>query len=182
MKQNNSDFILFRKQLLKSSSKRTIRVTNSYGIEDAWKWLKKKYPDLARKVGEKPFKQIIRGVNNYLVSQLLLGKDISLPLYMGKIGLRKYSRKFKEVDGKVKVNSPINWKETLELWYSDSEAYKNKTFVKYESRDFFTIVYNKNAAKFKNKVFYSFTPTRAIKKKICEKVKENSLDAFLFGK
>ena len=87
---------------------------------------------------------------------MFLGNDIMFPYNMGRIELRKYFKVIKVVDGKIYTNLPVNWKETLKLWESDNNAYKNRVLIKYDYPELFAVIYNKRHAKFENKSFYQF--------------------------
>ena len=100
---------------------------------------------------------------------------------MGKIELRKYNARIKFEDGKLKTNLPINWDRTLKLWYDDPESKANKTLVRQEPKQLFTIFYNKKRADYNNKSFYQFTPIREFRKELSTKIKNNEIDAFLMS-
>ena len=115
----------FRKKVLKVSESRVYRVNNSYGVYDAYKYIRKnKWFDIGQPVTEHQFYSIIRRMNNLLADTLIHGHDIELPCRMGTIEVRKYDARVSIEDGKVKTNLPIDWDRTLKLWSEDEEAYK----------------------------------------------------------
>ena len=141
----------FKSKVQHLNSSRKHKVTNSIGIYDAYKFLRKrKWVDIGRPLTEHEFYSIIRRVNDYLAESFLQGNDIKLPHRMGRIELRKYDAKIDIVDGKVKTNLPIDWDRTLKLWYEDEEAYKEKTLVKVEEKEIFKVYYNKQLADYNN--------------------------------
>lgn len=176
------DFNTFRAKTIKLYGSRNIKVTNSYGTKQVWRWLKKNKWFGLEPITERDFGKIIRTINTALVEKLLKGQTIMLPCNMGNLAIRKSERKIKIKDGKVITNLPIDWKRTLQLWYEDSEAKANKVYIRHEVKELFSIVYSKGTAKYKNKVFYTFTPIRSIKKELSRRVQSNELDAFLFIK
>ena len=95
-------------------------VNGSLGVYSAYKFIRKnKWFNIGRPLTEKEFYSIIRTVNNYLAEELSNGKDINLPLKMGKLELRKKKARISIVDGKIKTNLPIDWSTTFKLWYED---------------------------------------------------------------
>jgi len=161
------------------SGSRHHNVNGSLGVYSAYKFIRKnKWFNIGRPLTEKEFYSIIRTVNNYLAEELSNGKDINLPLKMGKLELRKKNARISIVDGKIKTNLPIDWSATFKLWYEDEEAFKNRTLIKMEEKEIFKIRYNKEKANYKNKMFYQFIPNREIKIKLKHNIKEGRIDAF----
>lgn len=172
----------FRASTLGINGGRNFKVRNSYGTKQAWRWIKKnKWLDIEQPISEHDFGIIVKSLNLALRDQLLEGHDIVLPLNMGKIELRKYNARIKFEDGKLKTNLPINWDRTLKLWYDDPESKANKTLVRQEPKQLFTIFYNKKRADYNNKSFYQFTPIREFRKELSTKIKNNEIDAFLMS-
>lgn len=97
---------------------------------------------------------------------------------MGHIEVRKYDTYVRLKDGKLKTNYPINWKATMQLWYNDKESYDNRTIVRSEPKEMFTIYWNKSHLKFTNKSYFQFRPSRGIKKKLSDNIKHGGIDAF----
>ena len=169
----------FLNSIKKANDPRTHKVSNSLGVYDAYKWIRKnKWLNIGRCLTEHEFYSIIRRVNNYLAESLILGNDIILPNKMGRLELRKYDVRFSFKDGKVKNNLPIDWDKTLKLWHEDEEAYRDKTLVKIEEKEIFKVYYNKHLADYTNKVFYEFNVNRELKTRIKQRIKEGRLDAF----
>lgn len=171
------DFINETKKINKP---RKHKVKNSYGVYDGFKFYRKNKPKDSKYIlSESQYFSIIRKVNNYLADNLVKGKDILLPCKMGLIELRKYKTYISINNNKVISNLPIDWDETLKLWYEDEESLRNKTLVKANVKEIFRIHYNKIKANYNNKSFYRFTANREIKKKVKDNIKNGSIDAFL---
>ena len=162
---------------------RTHKITNSLGVYDAYKYIRKnKWFDIGRPLTEHEFYQIIRRVNNYLAEELVNGNDITFPNRMGKLELRKRnSLPVIDKNGNLKVTYAIDWDSTLKLWYDDEEAFNNKTLVKIPERNIFRVKYNKDTANYNNKSFMEFQVNRDIKTRLKQKIKNNEIDAFNLG-
>ena len=154
---------------------RTHKITNSLGVYDAYKYIRKnKWFDIGRPLTEHEFYQIIRRVNNYLAEELVNGNDITFPNRMGKLELRKRnSLPVIDKKGNLKVTYAIDWDSTLKLWYEDEEAFNNKTLVKIPERNIFRVKYNKDTANYENKSFMEFQVNRSIKTRLKQKIKNN---------
>ena len=176
-----SDFV---KSIKKVTGNRAHKITNSYGVYDAFKYYRKNKPkDKKFILTESQYFAIIRGINDKLVDALSNGSDINLPERMGRIELRKYSIEPRiNSDGKLVYKAPVNWDATLKLWYEDEEARDNKTIIKVESDTQYKVLYNKSRAIYNNKVFYTLSVNRELRKKIYTAAKNGTLDAFTFKK
>ena len=159
---------------------RTHKITNSLGVYDAYKYIRKnKWFNIGRPLTEHEFYQIIRRINNYLAEELINGNDIIFPNRMGKLELRKRnSLPVIDNNGNLKVTYAIDWDNTLKLWYEDEEAFNNKTLVKIPERNIFRVKYNKDTANYENKSFMEFQVNRDIKTRLKQKIKNNEIDAF----
>ena len=159
---------------------RTHKITNSLGVYDAYKYIRKnKWFNIGRPLTEHEFYQIIRRINNYLAEELVNGNDIIFPNRMGKLDLRKRnSLPVIDKNGNLKVTYAIDWDSTLKLWYDDEEAFNNKTLVRIPERSIFRVKYNKDTANYKNKSFMEFQINRDIKTRLKQKIKNNEIDAF----
>lgn len=169
----------FRKKVLKVSESRVYRVNNSYGVYDAYKYIRKnKWFDIGQPVTEHQFYSIIRRMNNLLADTLIHGHDIELPCRMGTIEVRKYDARVSIEDGKVKTNLPIDWDRTLKLWSEDEEAYKERTLIKMEEKEIFKVYYNRIDADYNNKFLYEFVVNRDLKRRLKQRIKSGNFDAF----
>ena len=169
----------FRRQVLKVDRPRVHKVNNSYGVYDVYKYIRKnKWFDIGQSVTEHQFYSIIRRMNNLLADALIHGHDIKLPCRMGTIEVRKYDARISIKDGKIKTNLPIDWDRTLKLWSEDEEAYKERTLIKMEEKEIFSVLYNKTGANYKNKSFYEFAVNRDLKRRLKQRIKSGNFDAF----
>jgi nucleoid DNA-binding protein len=169
----------FRVDTLKANQKKHhFKVNNSYGIKDAYRWCIK-HKQIDKSLSEKDFRIIINTINKSLQDQLLQGKDINLPERMGRIEIRKYPTYVGLEGDKIKTNLSVDWDKTLRLWFEDKEAYKNRTLVRCETKEKFKFIYNRRKAKYNNKSFYEFTPTRDLKLKLKEVINNQGFDALL---
>ena len=159
---------------------RTHKITNSLGVYDAYKYIRKnKWFNIDRPLTEHEFYQIIRRINNYLAEGLINGNDIIFPNRMGKLELRKRnSLPIIDKKGNIKVTYAIDWDSTLKLWYDDEEAFNNKTLVKFPEKSIFRVKYNKSTANYENKSFMEFQVNRNIKTRLKQKIKNKEIDAF----
>lgn len=170
---------LFRSSILKIKGKRHTKINNSLGVYDAYKYIRKnKWFNIGRPLTEKEFYSIIRTVNKYLIDSLLEGYSIKLPMSMGSLEIRKYIPFVGIKDNKLKETYPIDWNRTIKLWYENEEAYKNKTLVKVQNKEVFKIFYNRKSAKYNNKSFYELIPSRGVKDKLKEIIRDKGFDAF----
>ena len=164
----------FRKDALKVNSPHVFKVRNSHTSKDIYRWIVKNKKDI-EDLTEKDFGIIVKTLNGELREKLLKGKDIILP-YLGKLELFKVPIKVKIVDGKLKMPKSVDWKKTLHLWFENPELYKDRKLVYIEKKEILTIKYNKKNAKFNNKGFYSFIPTRDLRKEISDRFYKGLLD------
>ena len=170
------DFLNFVKKL---NEPRVHKVRDSYGVYDAYKWIRKNgWLNIGRCLTEHEFYSIIRKVNNYLADSFLQGNDIKLPHRMGRIELRKYNARFSFDGEKVKTNLPIDWNSTLKLWYEDEESYKKKTLVRLERKELFKIYYNRHSANYNNLGFYEFRANKELKRRLKQRIQDGVLDGF----
>lgn len=174
----------FRNSIKKVSEPRRHKIRNSYGIYDGFKFYRKNKPKGDKYIlTESQYFMITRMVNNIISDELIKGNDIIFPNNMGRLELRKYNRKVSlDKDNKIKTNLPINWDKTLKLWYEDKESYSNKTLVRVESNEIFTVYYNKGKANYSNKSFYEFNVNRNLKQRLKNRIKVSKVDALQLGK
>lgn len=171
----------FRRRILKVNGPRKHKINNSFGVYNAYKLIRKnKWFDIGRPVSEHDFYSIIRTVNNLLANFLSKGHDVNLPCQMGRLEIRKYDAKITLQEGKIVTNLPIDWDRTLKLWSEDEKAYKERTLIKMEEKEIFSIYYNRTKAKYGNKSFFQFSPNRQLKKTLKRNIKSNNLDAFSY--
>lgn len=168
----------FRKEILKVNKPRNHRIKGSYGVYDAYKYIRKNKWYNLEPFTEHEFYTIIRGINKLLAEYLSNGGSIKLPYNMGKILLIKVTSALKFVDGVLINKLPIDWDKTLRLWCEDKECKDSKILIRRNVSKKFKIIYDKSKARYKNKSLYSFFPNRDLKIKLKDKIQEGSVDAF----
>lgn len=169
----------FVRNTLKVDQSREHKFKNSYGMNDYYLWLKKNdFFDIEEKLSQSQITKIIRTIHLALLEDLLRGGDILLPYQMGRIELRKSKTKVEIIDGQIVNNLPIDWKRTLELWEEDEESRNNKVLIKSMVNTVFKVCYNRGIAKYGNKTFMLFYPSRNLKLKLKKSIKEGKTDAF----
>ena len=96
----------FRKKVLKAEEKKHhFKITNSNGIKEAWRWIKKnKWLDIGQPITELELGTIVKTINLTLRDQLLDGKDILLPHRMGRIEIRKFIAKVDKPANRLEKN------------------------------------------------------------------------------
>ena len=167
----------FGSKLRKASQKRVTKISNSWGVYDAYKHIRKnKWYNIGKHVTEHDFYSIIRGVNDILASKLVLGETIKFPHNMGNLEIRKTKRGVSIVDGKLKNTYPINWADTWKLWYQDEEEHQKKTLLRFEQPWVYFIKYCKDRATYENKIFYQFVVNRLIKKALKDNIQKGKTD------
>lgn len=170
----------FKSSVLNLKEHRTHKVTNSLGVYNAYKYIRKnKWFNIGRPLAEQEFYKIIRTVNKYLAEELINGNDVVFPNRMGKLELRKRNAlPVIDKNNKLKITYAIDWDKTLKLWYEDEQAFNEKTLIRIPERNIFRVKYNKSTANYKNKSFMEFQVNRDIKTKLKQKIKNNEIDAF----
>ena len=165
------------KQQLVNKKDREFKVKNSWGMYDAYKLLRKNHwLDIGKPVSEKNFYAIVRGINKHLAENIAMGKDVKFPEFMGKLELKKQKRGVSIVKGKVKVTYPVNWNETLKLWYEDPEAMRNKVLLRNEEKYVYRVRYDVFDATYENKCFYQFVLNTFIRKALKDNIKSGKVD------
>lgn len=170
-------FTEFITQTTKRRGPKVMKVTNSWGVYDALKKVRKNgWYDIGKPVPEHDFYAIIRNVNKLLAQEIVEGRTITFPSRMGKLELRKTPRGASIVDGKLKISYPPDWSETLKLWYEDEEAREKKTLIRDESPFAYKVKYDKYDATYENKTFYQFVLNKFIKQALKENIKNGKID------
>lgn len=177
---SSNEYRQFKSSVLHLKDKRSHKVTNSLGVYDAYKYIRKnKWFDIGRPITEHEFYQIVRRVSALLAEGLSKGEDVMLPCRMGMLELRKRnSIPSFNPDGSIKVTYAIDWDRTLKLWYEDEGAFNEKTLVKIPEKNIFRVRYNKETANYENKGFMDFQVNRNVKMKLKHNIKNNQIDAF----
>lgn len=167
----------FSNKIKRSREHHQAKVRNSYGVYDAYKAIRKnKWFDIGRPLKEKEFYSIIRGINDLLAGEIANGREISFPSRMGKLELRKIKTGVSIVNGKLKNTYPVNWEETIRLWFEDEEARQKNVLLRNETEYVYHIKYDKFDATYENKGFYEFTLNRFIKLALKENINKGKID------
>lgn len=176
------DFEEFERKILKKQEVKDFKVRNSWGTRDAFKAIRRAgWYGVPRPLKEHEFYAIIRQVNDLLAKEIELGHTVKFPQRMGKLELRKSARGPKIKNGKLKVTYPINWRATIQLWYEDPEALRDKTLVRIENPEVYRVKYCKNEANYENKKFYQFVLNRFIKRALTNNIKAGITDTMYNG-
>ena len=174
----------FKKRVRKASMHREHKIRNSLGVYDCYKYYRKNKPkDKKYILSESQYFAIIRQINNLLVDDIVTGNEVKLPHRMGTIEIRKYEKSVKiGEDGQIRTNLPIDWDNTLKLWYEDEEAYNNRTLIRLDEREIYKVFYNKEDANFNNRSFYEFVFNKDLKLRLKHNIKQGIIDALLIGR
>lgn len=174
---NEETFQDFKNKTFHRGIKRNFKAFNSYSTYSIYKHIRKNgWYNIGRPLTEHEFYLIIRTVNKLLAQELLRGHSITLPHSMGRLELRKVSCGAKIKEGKLKITYPINWKETLELWYKDAEARRLKSLIRYKGDIVYKVIYDKSRASYINKGFFLFSLNRSLKKALNEGILSGDID------
>lgn len=165
----------FKTSIKRSNTKKEHKITASLGMREAFRYYTKK----SKALSENEFRKVIRYINSILQESLASGEDINLPCKMGRLELRKFKTSVSFKDGKMITNLPIDWDETLNLWYEDKESFKEKRKVRMEVPEVFRVYYKKSTANYNNKSFFTFKVNRDLKQKLKTNIINKKVDAFL---
>ena len=153
-------------------------ISNSYGLNDAYRYFKKNKPkNLAHPISRADFGHAVRAVNLILRDMLLNSKDVIFPEGMGGLELRKVKARIQFQNNRLRTNLRVNWNETLKLWYEDEEARESKKLVRYEADELFRVFYNRRFICHKNSSYFRWLTNRDFKKLLKEKVKNKEVEA-----
>lgn len=156
----------------------TYNVRNSWGVYDFYKFYRKNKPEGKQWVlTESQYFAIFRRVNECLVNLLIATGELEFPYRLGKIIIVKKDNTFFDRNGKMVIDRKIDWNKTLDFWYEDEEAYKNKTLL-YSENPKLNVKYIRKNALFKNKGMYRFTASRDI----ARRVKSESAVSFIINR
>ena len=173
--QDNSEF---RNKILKVNKHRKQIISGSYGVYDAYRWIRKNgWLNIGRPITTKQFYYIIREINKALVQSFLNGHNIKFPYSMGQLILLKKSPKVCYKDGQLINTNRIDWNRTLNLWNEDQDMYRRKVLIRGLDKEIFSIYYSKKNAAYRNKVFFKFRPMRSFKLLLKEKIDNKEIDA-----
>ena len=148
--------------------KKEYRIRNSWGVYDFYKYYRKTKPEGSKWIlSDVQYYAIFRRINELLADHLVKTGMLDFPYRMGRlIVMRKECGSWIDPQGKRRTSRHIDWDRTLDLWYEDEEAYKNKTLLYSEAPQRIFIKYNKHKARYRNKYYYEFKPNRDIDRRV----------------
>lgn len=168
----------FKADIRKASEKRTVTVTNSYGTRDAFFFYRHNRIQESKYVlSDVQFDKIVRMFHEKYVEMLLNGETVYFPQNMGRLYMASSSVVYyKDKNNKIRIYNPVNWSRTLEWWYNDEEARKNKRVLIYESDERLVTVFDKKGIKCRNMYNYQFHLSRNVINEIGRKFRNNELN------
>ena len=166
------------KSIRTSTKGMEFKIRDCWGVYQAYKAIRKNgWYDIGRPLTEHEFYSIIRCMNALMADEIAMGQTVRFPHGMGKIELRKYHLGVSiDSEGKLRNTYPIDWRNTLLLWYEDDDAYRRKTLLRNESPWMYHIKYNKWNANYDNKMFYQFYPNTFVKRNLSKNIKQGKVD------
>lgn len=167
----------FKTEVCKRTGEKNFKITDSWGIYDAYKKIRKQgWYDIGRPLKEHEFYSIVRKVNDLLAENIANGETVTFPCRMGKLELRREPRGVSIVQDKLKISYPVNWEDTLRLWYEDAEARKNNILLRFENKEVYRTKYCKFDATYENKTFYEFALNRFIKRALKKNIDKGKIE------
>lgn len=177
----DTEFSEFIKSVKNVTGPRVHKVTGSYGIRDALTFYRQHRPKEHKFViSPEEYYVLIRRIHELLGEELLSGTSIKLPERMGSLYVQKHITEPRlDINGKLIYHAPIDWDETLKLWYESPEDYENKTILKATGRNYYKFVYNKKVTVFKNNNAVQFTPGRTLKQKLKTVLRVRNFEGYI---
>lgn len=157
-------------------------ISHCYGARDAWKWVRKnKWESLkGYKCSSSLYGAVIDEVNKMLSEKLLEGHSVDLPHQMGTLRLIAKEGKTGFLEGKIRNNYRVDWKKTLECWYEDDDARKQKIKIKRVQKYIYSLEYLKQHARYRNQKFYQFRVNRSLVRALGDKIENERLNALIY--
>lgn len=113
----------------------------------------------------KIFRDICEDFNKELSNEILEGYFFKMPYRLGTLRIKKR---------KIDIN---NLKPDFGLFNKSNEIYKNKHLNEHSNNYYVRYYWTKRTETLiKNKSIYSFIPTRANKRELAKRIKENTID------
>lgn len=171
------NFEEFRDTVQKKKSQKKFKVKNSFGVYDVFKTLRKnKWEGIGTPLKEHTFYTIIREINSHLATELSKGETIIFPARMGRLELRKKCQGVSIVNNHLENTYPINWNNTIRLWFDNAIARSKRTLLRDENKTGYFVKYCKKFANYENQSFYQFSLNRFIKRALKENIKKGKVD------
>lgn len=157
-------------------------ISHCLGAREAWKWVRKnRWKSLkGQKCSSSTYGAVIDKVNKLIVESMFEGHEIVLPYQMGAFKLAATPAKVDIKDGCIKSNYRIDWKKTLEYWYNDAEAKRQRKHVKRIQKYIYSILYSKEKAAYRNQRYYQFRPNRSLVRTLGRKIDNQKLNALIY--
>ena len=158
------------------------KLSHSLGARDAWKWVRRNKWEATQHtpVNSSLYGAVISRVNQLLVEKLLEGHIIEFPYQMGILEFTASLAKLEYKDGEIKDNYRIDWKKTLEYWYEDAEAFKNRKLIKRVQHYICKIHYSKLKARYKNQKYYDLRLNRSLVRAMGDKIANERINAKIY--
>ena len=146
----------------------------SHTIRTSYKYYKEKKEESDVEIGL--YAKINSLFCKFMAEQVLEGEEIALPKRFGKLMILGKKESPRLVNGKIVGLSP-NWPRTKELWDRDPEAKEQRKIV-YNTNEHsdgyrYRCQWSKKNVFKQNKNLYSFKLTRANKRALMERIKNN---------
>lgn len=156
------------------------RIPTHYGMKDYYA----NYCKISKNpVSYTKYSKVISDFNKLLVYNILNNYfEYRIPYLNMTLGVRKDKRTPKIKNGKLYINSPVDWKTTRELWSSDEDAFKNKIIVRFLNTHTSGYVFRIHCGKFNstlyNKKYYKFKASRDFQRNLNLRIKDDTKDKF----
>lgn len=153
------------------------KIRNCYGTYDIYKYIRKNHwKRIGQFVSEHDFYTIIRGINTMVADEIANGQPVKFPHGMGHLELRKSHRGVSIVNNKLHNTYPIDWMNTLYLWWQDEEAHKQKTLVRHDNEWVYTTKYLREKANYTNRGFYQFRLNKEVRQALSRNIRDGKVD------
>lgn len=160
--------------------KRVHKFSNSYGIEDYWRY----YCRNCKTIPYARYKEILEYIlNEYALLISEKAMDMKFPYKLGQIRIVKHFRTTKFEGDEMITNMPIDFKATNELWKVDPEAKKSKQLVyllnQHSDGYMYQIKYTVSdiADRYNKLRFLKYKPARVMTRQFAKNIKEHKIDA-----
>lgn len=152
----------------------TYSLNNSYGMREAFYYYRRQGGMLE----EVKFREVISKINYLIGEELLKGNDIELPKNMGGLSIRRFHNKVEFVNGKLRTNLPVDWKETKKLWAEDEYCRKHKKLIRFENEYAYTVFYRRKISRCRNKTMIKLYPCRSFKRRLRDRINKGEFEVF----
>lgn len=123
-----------------------------------------------KKVKEREFLDVVLNINQKIADAILEGKEIILPLGVGRIFPVKMDTIVKKGDRYINRKT-INWPETKRYGF----------YVRNDVDYRFKLVYNKKGIYFRNKRYINFSPIRSLREEFLKRAENKDFECYKSG-